>query len=62
MEIMTFDEKSTEELIRLAKAGLGFTLDPDSKPTEEIKKIIEAAFEGGATITFVPRNPHNTSS
>lgn len=50
---MGFDNKPTEDLIKLAKAGLGFTIDPDRKPPEEIKQIIQAAFEGGATISFV---------
>ncbi len=50
---MSFDDKPTEELIKLAKAGLGFTIDPDRKPPDQIKEIIHAAFEGGATISFV---------
>lgn len=50
---MSFDDKPTEELIRLAKAGLGFKLNPDRKSADDIRKIIDAAFEGGATISFI---------
>jgi hypothetical protein len=50
---MSFEDKPTEELIKLAKSGLGFSINPDAKPPEDIQKIINAAFEGGATISFI---------
>ena len=50
---MSFDNKSTDELIRLAKAGLGFSLSPDCKSADDLRAIIDAAAEGGASISFV---------
>jgi hypothetical protein len=50
---MSFDNKSTDELIRLAKAGLGFSLSADCKSADDLRAIIDAAAEGGASISFV---------
>lgn len=50
---MSFDNKSTDELIRLAKAGLGFTLSADCKSADDLRAIIDAAAEGGASISFI---------
>lgn len=50
---MSFENKSTDELIRVAKAGLGFTLVANSKTAEDIDQLKNAAAESGAKITFV---------
>lgn len=61
---MSFDNKSTEELIRLAKAGLGFKLNPANKETADLNRIIDAAQEGGATIsmTGIAETDHESDS
>lgn len=53
---MSFENKTTDELIRVAKAGLGFTLVTDSKTAEEVSKIASAASESGAHIRFVMKS------
>lgn len=50
---MTFDEKTTEELIKLAKAGLGFTLHTSKIDPDDLLEIKNAAAEGGAQITLI---------
>lgn len=50
---MSFENKPTQELIRIAQAGLGFALHQNSKPVEEIHEIIKAAYESGAIITLI---------
>jgi 3-keto-L-gulonate-6-phosphate decarboxylase len=53
---MSFENKTTDELIRVAKAGLGFTLVADSKTADEVRKIASAAAESGAHIRFVMKS------
>ncbi|MEZ0209696.1 MAG: hypothetical protein ACAH08_02005 [Methylophilus sp.] len=49
---MSFENMTTDELIRIANAGLGFTLKANSKPLDDLIRIAEAAKNKGATITF----------
>jgi hypothetical protein len=51
--MMSFENKSTDELLRIAKAGLGFTLIATGKTAEDIDQLANAAAESGAKITFV---------
>lgn len=50
---MSFENKTTAELLRVVKAGLGFTMLSTSKTAEEIRKLTHAAIESGAKITFI---------
>jgi hypothetical protein len=56
---MGFENKTTDELIRLAKAGLGFTVNKDKLSSDDIDKILSAAAEGGAKITFTNETLNN---
>jgi hypothetical protein len=49
---MSFETITTDELIRIADAGLGFTLRATSKPIEDLIRIANAAKNKGAKITF----------
>ena len=49
---MSFENKTTTELLRVVKAGLGFSLAINSKTAEDMKKLTHAAIESGAQITF----------
>ncbi|HSH87198.1 MAG TPA: hypothetical protein VK958_08130 [Methylophilus sp.] len=51
--MMSFENKPTDALIRIAKAGLGFTLVANSKTAEDIHQLANAAAESGAKITFI---------
>jgi hypothetical protein len=50
---LTFDDKTTEELIKLAKAGLGFTLNTSKFDHDDLLEIKNAAAEGGAQIKLI---------
>jgi hypothetical protein len=50
---MSFENKPTDTLIRIAKAGLGFTLNKNNISAEDLHRIITAATQGGAHITIV---------
>ncbi len=52
---MSFENKSIDELIRVAKAGLGFTLVASSKTADDIHRLRNAAAKSGAKITFINR-------
>jgi hypothetical protein len=49
---MSFETITTDDLIRIANAGLGFTLRANSKPLDDLIRIAEAAKSHGAKITF----------
>ncbi|MFD0913971.1 hypothetical protein [Methylophilus luteus] len=49
---MRFETIATDELIRIAHAGLGFKLSASSKPLADLLRIADAAKDKGATITF----------
>lgn len=50
---MSFEDKTTEELLRIVKAGLGFTLQYDQVSTDALCALETAAAESGARITLV---------
>jgi hypothetical protein len=47
-----FDEYTTNDLIRIAAAGGGFTLDAGSRLTDDLIQIAAAASRNGARIIF----------
>lgn len=49
---MGFENKTTDELLKIVRAGLGFTLNKNSMSAEDIDRIMRAAAESGAKITF----------
>lgn len=57
---MSFENKTTDELIRIAKAGLGFTLGTSTKSAEDLHQIADAAAQSGARITFTESPPFAT--
>ena len=50
---MSFENKSTDELIRIAKAGLGFTLNSITLSPEDLHQIASAASQSGARINII---------
>lgn len=54
---MSFDTKSTEDLIEIASAGVSFSLDATSRPIYDLIAILDAARLNGAAITV--RNTSN---
>ena len=59
---MSFEHKSTDVLLRVAKAGLGFTLIADYKTPDDINQLADAAAESGAKITFIYKPTADQSS
>jgi hypothetical protein len=53
---MSFDNKQTYELIDIAKAGLGFSLNAESKPVVELIQIAAAAKQSGAVINVANKS------
>ena len=49
---MRFETIATDELIRIAHAGLGFKLSANSKSLDDLIRIADAAKDKGAKITF----------
>lgn len=49
---MSFELKTTHELIQIAAAGGGFRLDAGLRTTHELIQIASAAKNSGARITF----------
>ena len=49
---MSFEHRSTDDLIRIAAAGGGFTLTATHRSTEDLIRIAAAASGKGARITF----------
>lgn len=49
---MGFENKTTDELLKIVRAGLGFTLNKNSMSAEDVERIMRAAAESGAKITF----------
>jgi hypothetical protein len=47
-----FDFRSTDDIVRIAAAGGGFTLDGASRSTEDLIAIAKAANNGQADIAF----------
>lgn len=49
---MSFEHRATEDLIRIANAGGGFTLDAGFRSTEDLIRIANAASNKGARVVF----------
>ncbi|MFD1122982.1 hypothetical protein ACFQ2T_10740 [Methylophilus flavus] len=49
----TLEYKTTEELLIMANAGLGFTLNVNSIPAKKLLEITHAAALSGAQITLI---------
>jgi hypothetical protein len=53
---MSFDNKTAEELLRIAQAGLGFTLNTDKVDPEVVLEVTNAGALSGAQITLIDDN------
>jgi hypothetical protein len=53
---MSFDLRTTPELVQIAAAGGGFRLDAGLRPTPELVQIAAAAASGGGYVTFAGMN------
>ncbi|NHZ85594.1 MAG: hypothetical protein GWP19_06910 [Planctomycetia bacterium] len=49
---MSFEHKTTDDLVRIAAAGGGFTLTATHKTTDDLVRIAAAASGKGSRITF----------
>lgn len=49
---MSFEMRSTDELVRIASAGGGFRLDASMRSTDELVRIASAASNKGSQVTF----------
>ncbi|HSH85952.1 MAG TPA: hypothetical protein VK958_01760 [Methylophilus sp.] len=49
----SLEDKTTAELLMMANAGLGFTLNVNSLPAKELLEITNAAALSGAQITLI---------
>lgn len=49
---MSFEHKTTEDLVRIAAAGGGFTLSAGHKTTDDLVRIAAAASSKGSRLTF----------
>jgi hypothetical protein len=53
---MSFNLRSTPELVQVAAAGGGFRLDAGLRSTPELVQIAAAAASGGGYVTFAEMN------
>lgn len=49
----SLEDKTTKELLMMANAGMGFTLNVNSLPAKELLEITNAAALNGAQITLI---------
>ena len=49
---MSFQNRSTEDLVRIADAGAGFRLDVVGRPTDDLVRIAGAASSWGVRLLF----------
>lgn len=49
---MSFQSRTTDDLIRIAAAGGGFVLDAAARPTDDLIRIAAAASNNRAQIVF----------
>ena len=49
---MSFEHRSTEDLIRLVQAGGGLMFSATDRPTDDLVRIAAAAAEWGVPVTF----------
>jgi DNA replication protein len=53
---MSFQDRSTADLLRIAEAGGGFRLDSTGRPTDDLVKIAAAASSWGVRLVFAGMN------
>lgn len=53
---MSFQSRSTEDLVRIAEAGGGFRLDAAVRRTDDLVKIAAAASSWGVRLVFAGMN------
>jgi hypothetical protein len=53
IDAMNFENKCFSELLKIARAGLGFTLNAPALSNEELHQLIEAAAESGAQLKII---------
>lgn len=58
---MSFDDKPVEVLVKLAHAGLGFTLNTDKVDPEVVLDVTNAAALSGAQITLIDNESEKTA-
>jgi hypothetical protein len=59
-KIMSHDYRSTEDLMRIAAAGGGFTINGGPRSVEDLMRIAAAAGSKGARVTFTNMS-HSTT-
>lgn len=57
---MSFQGRSTEDLVRIATAGGGFKLDAAGRPTDDLVTIAAAASDWGVRLVFAGMNDRPT--
>jgi hypothetical protein len=57
---VSFESRSTQDLVRVAVAGGGFRLDAASRSTDELVTIAAAASEWGVRLVFVGMDARST--
>ena len=57
---MSFEGRSTEDLVRIAEAGGGFRLDAGGRSTDDLAKIAGAASSWGIRLVFAGMNGRST--
>ena len=58
---MSFELRSTDDLIRIAAAGGGFTLAASLRTTDDLIRIAAAASGKGSRVTFMGLSLRSTS-
>lgn len=49
---MSFEFRTVDDLVRIARAGAGFVLDAGSRTTDDLVRIARAGADAGAKIVF----------
>jgi len=49
---VSFQNRSTEDLVRIAGAGAGFRLDAAGRPVDDLVRIADAASDWGVRLVF----------
>ena len=57
---MSFENTSTDDLIRIAAAGGGFRLDVADRPADELVRIAAAASDWGVRLLFAGVSSRST--
>lgn len=57
---MSFQGRSTQDLVRIAAAGGGFRLDAAERPTDDLVEIAAAASDWGVRLVFAGMTDRST--